>query len=384
MVGSTSDDALRWSVPLNDLSRGWIANSSEVLKAVQRVVASGSYILGREVKEFEKDFARYLGIENVVGVASGSDALELALLAVGCRTGSTIATTPNAGGYASLAAANIEATVLYADMDPITELLTAKSARGVLVRDIDALVVTHSYGNVEQVDEIRKLCEPLNVPIVEDCSQAAGASLGRHKVESFWEAVAFSYYPSKNFGAMGDAGVVTSPSRDIIEKVRVLAQYGWDKPYHVVGPDGMNSRLDEIQATVLRVGLPQLDTLNRKRRDIVRSYAASVEGVDMSVITAFSDDSVAHLAVIMAGSESLRENVRERLTKAGIQTSIHYPVLDYEQQGFMKPVHPVATPVADDVCRRIFTVPCFPNLTDVEISQFRSVLSQQISGIDHG
>jgi len=372
------------TIPINDLSREWISNSGEVQAAVKRVIASGSYILGNEVSAFEKEFAHYIGIENVAGVASGSDALELALLAVGCGAHSTIGTAPNAGGYTSLAAANIGARVVYADVDPITHVLTPVSIQAALESGLDALVVTHLYGNVAKVDEIRKVCEPLNVPIIEDCAQAAGARLGRHKVGTFGDAATFSFYPTKNLGAVGDAGVVASASRKIIEKVRVLAQYGWDKPYHVVESDGMNSRLDEIQAAVLRVGLPHLDTFNKRRRDIVRSYAAAVEDVNISVVTEFSDESVAHLAVIMVESENIRDHMRERLAGAGIQTSIHYPILDSEQRGFMTPLRPMATPVANDVCNRIFTVPCFPSLTDEEVAHICSLLSEQSSGISHG
>ena len=364
------------TVLFNDLSRGWLANSEEVREAVSQVIYSGRYIHGPEHRAFETELAEFLGVENAIGVASGTDALYLALRAVGCELGSKIITAANAGGYVSVVAANIGCEIMYSDVDAQSLVITDVTLKPLLTKDVRAVVVTHLYGNVAPVDRIVALCEPLGIRVIEDCAQAIGGRIGSERVGTLGDIGAFSFYPTKNLGAAGDGGAVTTKSPALATSVQKLRQYGWDGKYSIELSGGINSRLDEIQAAILRIGLRKVDSLNARRRQIADEYRQALHGTGIRMVTSSSKDSVSHLAVIRVPAEIDRDKFHNELTKKGIQTAIHYPVLDCDQPGLPSRDTNHHIPESRAAAAEILSLPCFPEMTSTEISEVITAIQE--------
>jgi len=358
-------------IPVNDLTRGWIAQSKEVQRVTEKVLRSGWYIQGPEHAAFEREFAATVGVQHAVAVASGTDALAIALQSVGCGPGSEVITVANAGGYAAIAALQIGCRLVYADVDPRT-LLASRATLETLIHDrIGAVVVTHLYGDLCDVPSIVDLCRKRNIPVVEDCAQAIGGALEGRRVGSLGTVGAFSFYPTKNLGAAGDAGAITTDDGTIADRARRLRQYGWDAKYEVAADGGRNSRLDELQAAVLRIRLPHVDAGNARRRAIIARYAEAASATDVALLPASGAGHAGHLAVALAGD---RDAVRAALAAEGVQTDIHYPVPDHRQRPFVDEYRGVALPNTEWAQERIFSLPCFPELTEAEIERVCGVL----------
>ncbi len=288
------------------------------------------HIQGPEHGLFESELAAFLGVSHVVGVASGSDALVLALLAVDCGPGDEVVTAANAGGYASSAIARLGCDVSYAEVDSDSLLMTPYSVLDAIGPATPAVVVTHLYGNVAKVEEIVAVCRPQGIAVIEDCAQSLGALSQGRRVGTIGDVAAFSFYPTKNLGAAGDGGAVATADDDVAATVRSLRQYGWGPKYQVDRPDGINSRLDEVQAAILRVGLPGLDSANERRREIVGRYAEALTGRSVRLVSGVTPEFVAHLAVVRADD---RFGLQASLAAVGVETDIHYPIPDHLQKG---------------------------------------------------
>lgn len=351
---------------VNDLRRGWIATDPEVRGAVGRVLAGGWYIKGPEHDSFESELAAHLGIAHAAAVANGTDALVLALRAIGCSAGSEVVTVANAGGYASNAAAQIGCSVVYADVDPETLLMTVETLEAAIGSSTKAVVLTHLYGNLADVPAIAAFCHDRGIPMVEDCAQAISGDLGGRKVGTFGDVAAFSFYPTKNLGAAGDGGAIATNDDEINAQVRALRQYGWTAKYTVTEAGGRNSRLDEVQAAILRIGLRRVDGLNARRREIVQRYAAAVQGPGVRLVTGAGCETVAHLAVIRAPD---RTRTRAVFHELAIGSDIHYPIPDHRQPGLRKPVRHTALLETERAAEEILTLPCFPEMTHDEVDR---------------
>jgi aminotransferase EvaB len=360
-------------IPINDLSRSQVI-SRQVEQSISRVLNSGFWIHGPEHKAFEIELASYLQVKYVLGVASGTDAIEIALRAVGCRQGSKIISVANAGGYTSIAAASIGCEVVYCDVDAEKLLMDPESLAPLLSADIAAVVVTHLYGNVAPVGAIKKLCEQFGVKVIEDCAQAIGASEFGVCVGTIGHVGTYSFYPTKNLGGIGDGGALATDDPQIAQRITELRQYGWTSKYKIDVPGGMNSRLDEIQAAVLRIGLPKLDSMNNKRRQIIEKYSKALEGSNIKLVTSFQPGNVAHLAVLFLSEKFTRDYFREYMEGHGIQTDIHYPILDNEQIGLTEIRNQNPLPNSISAEERIVSIPLFPELSDSEINQICNVL----------
>jgi dTDP-3-amino-2,3,6-trideoxy-4-keto-D-glucose/dTDP-3-amino-3,4,6-trideoxy-alpha-D-glucose/dTDP-2,6-dideoxy-D-kanosamine transaminase len=360
------------AVPVNDLSRSWIATEPEVREILDRVLSGGRYVQGPEHDAFERELAALLGVRHVAGVASGTDALVLSLLAVGCGPGSEVVVAANAGGYAALAVAQIGARTVYADVTAPALLLTAETITRVVGPTTTAVVVTHLYGNVADVASIVDVARPQRIAVIEDCAQAIGAvDRSGRRVGSLGDAAAFSFYPTKNLGAAGDGGAVATDDDLIADAVRSLRQYGWTSRYMVGRALGRNSRLDELQAGILRLGLRRLDSLNARRRDIVDQYRQSVpEGLEF--VTGAGCPSVSHLAVVRTPD---REALRARLDVLGVRTDVHYPIADHEQAGLAPPLRSTDLRETERAAREVLTLPCFPGMTDEEVERVGAALA---------
>lgn len=360
-------------IPLNDLVRR-ASDSGEIEAAILKVHRSGHWIHGAEHKSFEIELGRYLNTNFVLGVASGTDALVIALRSVGCINGSKVISVANAGGYTSIAAASIGCEVIYCDVDAENHLLDPESLLPLLSEGITAVVVTHLFGNVAPVKKIMEMCEPFGISVIEDCAQAIGACEDSTSVGTIGHVGTFSFYPTKNLGGVGDGGALATNDPEIAQRIAELRQYGWSSKYKIDTPGGMNSRLDEIQAAVLRVGLPKLDEMNDKRRLIVENYSRALQGSKIRLVTSFQSGNVAHLAVLLLPEKTVRGEFREFMEGRGIQTDIHYPILDTHQIGLSGAKQEHLLPISNSTVGRIISIPLFPELLDTEINNICNAL----------
>ena len=362
-------------IPLADPSRYILANSDFLIAATSDVLESGRYVLGSNVERFETEFANYVGVGQCISVANGTDALELALKAIGVQ-GREVIIAPNAGGYSAAATMAAGGTPRWVDIDKSTLLMDPESIIGALVPATAAIVVTHLYGLAFDVDELRcRLLEQSrsDVLIVEDCAQAHGAKINGRMVGSLGDIGCFSFYPTKNLGAIGDGGALTTDSEVLDNKLRAIRQYGWQDRYVQSVPGGRNSRLDELQAAFLRRGLETLDRRNEARRSIIKRYmSAGIPVVHGSF--AESERYVAHLAVCRHYE---RDKVVGILGEAGITTAIHYPMLDQDFPVFDH-LGKNLNKVAKECVGTIYSLPCFPELRDDEVDRVIEVYSSGI------
>lgn len=351
-------------VPLNDLSRA-VRDDQTLSEAMRRVLASGRYIQGDEVKAFEKEFAAFHNVSRAIGVANGTDAIELALRGLGIGPDKTVATVANAGFYSATAIRAIGAQAVYVDVDPESHLMDLPSLNALLqTRKIDAIVVTHLYGRLHAMNRITEIAQAAGASVVEDCAQAHGASARGTRAGAFGHVGCFSFYPTKNLGALGDGGAIITDDPDLADRIDRLRQYGWQRKYDVRLAGGRNSRLDELQAAVLRRKLPALDGSNNRRVDIARKYSAKISNRHVKCPHVADQEYVAHLYVIRVAEQ--RDSLMKHLSAQGIGCDIHYPIPDHLQavnlgraQGEL--------PVTEDLAERVLTLPCFPELTEAEV-----------------
>ncbi len=362
-------------VPLQDPHRQYVAMKNDLDSAVSRTLSSGRYLMGAMMQGFETAFAKYCGVPHLVSVGNGTDALELALLAAEAK-GRDVITVANAGGYTTTACRIIEARPVYVDIDPSTLLLSIPAAISAVTAETAVIVVTHLYGRMADVNLLRSALKEIgreDIRIVEDCAQAHGGIKEGQRAGSFGDFSTFSFYPTKNLGAMGDAGAIACRGESAYQKLLQLRQYGWKERYKSEVPYARNSRLDELQAAILLAKLPHLDRWNAQRREVVQRYRSAAP----ASFTAWFQDSpsfVAHLAVTCHPE---REKVRRILSEAGIASDIHYPILDCDQpsqRGLPMVVHDLSG--TRKAVAEILTLPCFPELTDGESDRVAKCLSK--------
>ena len=367
-------------VPMNDLKRHTAAIMADIREAVQEVLDSGHYILGPNVTRFEFAFANYCGTAHAVGVANGTDALELALRAAGCGTSDDVVTVANAGGYATTAILHAGATPVYADIDPHTFLITPASFSEVITPATKAVIITHLYGLMADMPALCEIAGRYGIIVIEDCAQAHGATLARRKAGSWGDMGCFSFYPTKNLGGVGDAGCIVTNNDGFTESLCSLRQYGWhDNKYYSPKDIGRNSRMDELQAAVLLRLLPYLDDWNKKRRTIVYRYQAALHSAKICFQQVANDESfVAHLCIARAHD---RNKLMRLFQKENIAMSIHYPIPDYAQPAVIKRIgnRPVL-PYTERVTSEILTIPCFPEMSEEEINRVIVALQRFYEG----
>lgn len=352
-------------IPFNDLGRAARAQHGVLSSAMDRVLRSGWYVLGPEHDAFERELAAYVGVPHAVAVGNGTDALEIALLAAGVSAGDEVVTAANAGGYTTTAALKVAAIPRYADVHERHLQLTAETIEPLLGARTKAVVVTHLYGQMAPAREIAALCADRGIVMIEDCAQATGARRGA-AAGSFGDLATFSFYPTKNLAALGDGGAVVAREEGRAQRVRQLRQYGWTQRYHAAVPGGRNSRLDEMQAAVLRVRLPLLDAANRRRRQISERYREAAPS-QVQVLSGGDEDYVAHLCVATTAD---RPALAAALAAKGVSTAVHYPVPDHHQEVVLRlgQTQP-SLPVTERLASQVLSLPCFPELVDEEVDR---------------
>lgn len=351
-------------VPFNPLARLHADQRGALAGALLEVLDSGWFVLGPQVERFEREFAAYCGLAHCVGVGNGSDALTLALRALGVGPGDRVATVANAGFYASTAILACGAVPLYADVEPGRLLLSIEALDRVLAQRPRALVATHLYGQLCAIEEIAERCRSAGVALVEDCAQAHGARRGGHVAGAFGDVGCYSFYPTKNLGALGDGGALVTNDAALAARLRALRQYGWSGKYQVDLAGGCNSRLDELQAAVLNSELPLLDGRNARRREIGARYLAGLRHPAIAPIARGGEDDVFHLFVLRCPR---RDDLRAHLAAHGVQSEIHYPIPDHRQPGLSLGGATPALPDTERACAEVLSLPCHPALTDAEI-----------------
>jgi aminotransferase EvaB len=361
----------RDTVPFNDLSRTPPHIALEIEAAVTRVMASGWFVLGPENAALEQELADYLGASHVVLLGNGTDALELALAAIGVERGDVVLSVANAGAYSTIAARLLGATVIYSDVDERTLLATGALVRSAIesapVKPV-AIVVTHLYGSMAPIEEIVSVAREYGIRVIEDCAQSIGARVDGRQSGTFGDIATTSFYPTKNLGALGDGGAIFTNDESLASAVRSLRQYGWDTKYHISRDHGRNSRMDELQAAILRAKLPHLDQLNDRRRAIHARYEEVA-----SMINTSSESFTAHLAVLAVDE---REGFRSALAAAGVGTDVHYPVPDHRQAFVANRPVDVHLPVTERAAERVVSVPMFPELTESEVDRVCAALAE--------
>lgn len=347
-----------------------------LLDKTREVIERGIFIMGQEHDAFEKEFANYIGSTHALGVGNGTDALEIALRAVGCEEGDEVITTANAGFYSSSAIISCGAIPVFVDIAADTLTTDVTNLEAMISPKTRAIIVTHLYGCMADVSAAHAIARKHAIALIEDCAQAHGAVRNGKKAGSFGDIGCFSFYPTKNLGAVGDGGALTTSNNAYAERIRQLRQYGWNEKYQAGIPHGRNSRLDELQAAFLRIKLPHLDESNRKRRDIVAAYRAALGDKASWLQKADGEDYVAHLCVMRHPE---REAFRSRMLECGVQTAVHYPICDHMQQAISNVLwRGDMLSITEAAAKEVVTLPCSAEMTGAQIEQVCRALKESI------
>ncbi len=371
-------------IPSFDIKRQNKTLNRELNRSIQEVLDRGIFILGEKVEEFEDNFASYLGVKYAVGVGSGTDALSLALIAIGIKPGDEVIMPVNAYPTA-FAVTAIGALPVLIDIDPATFNINPDLIEQAITKRTRAILPVHLYGLPCDMNSIMRIAKKHNLKVIEDCAQAHGATLSVaipalsagaeirslstgtdlnwKKVGSIGDAGCFSFYPTKNLGCFGDGGMVVTNNKEIYDKVKLLRMYGEKTRYKSVIL-GRNSRLDELQAAILLVKLKYLDKWNKRRREIAELYLSHIAGPAESTAV----DSFFHVYHLFVIRTKKRDQLKKHLEEKGIQTAVHYPTPVHLQEsfrflGYKKGDFPVAEKLADE----ILSIPMFPELTESEL-----------------
>jgi dTDP-3-amino-3,4,6-trideoxy-alpha-D-glucose transaminase len=343
-------------------------DAQEVDRGIRRVVERGWFILGPELEAFEHAFAEATASAHTIGVGTGTDALAIALRALDVGAGAEVITSPLSAAYSGLAILSAGAVPVFADIDPSRLTLDPDAVQAAVTPRTAAIMPVHIYGQSADMRGIMRVASRHGLAVVEDCCQAHLATCEGRPVGSFGNAAAYSFYPTKNLGALGDAGAITTNDQRLADRAKRLRNGGQSDRYRH-DEYGVNSRLDEIQAAVLRARLPFLTRWTERRRALAREYRAALAGVPgIAVPPEFDAGHVYHLFPILSAQ---REAMRRQLQSAGVETLIHYPIPITRQQAFASTDE---CPNADRVCSEVFSLPLYPALDPSAIGRVSDAL----------
>jgi dTDP-4-amino-4,6-dideoxygalactose transaminase len=345
------------------------------LEAVERVLNSGWFILGNEVQQFEKAWAKFCGAKFCVGVANGMEAIEIGLRALEIGPGDEVITTPMTAIATVVAIMHAGATPVLADIEPATALLDPASVERCLTPRTKAVLLVHLYGQIREMERWTSLCKQAKIHLLEDCAQAHGSLWDGQHAGVFGTWGAFSFYPTKNLGARGDAGALITNSSELAARARSLRNYGEIKRYEHL-ERGLNSRLDELQAAILSVRLDWLPKFNARRREIARTYLNQIgnEHIELLSRPATEESHVYHLFVVRC---SERNRLADFVSQAGIQTLIHYPIAAHHQECCKNiSVEPLGLAKAEAHAEQCLSLPCHPQLSDDEVNRIIATINQ--------
>jgi len=350
-------------IPFLDLKQTYLELREEIDTAVEDVLKGGWYILGENVRRFEEEFAAYCGCRYCVGVGSGMDGLELLLKAHGVGPGSEVIVPANTYIATALAVSNVGAKPVLVEPDEKTCNIDPSRIEKVITSKTSAILAVHLYGQPADINKIRVICQTHGLKLFEDAAQAHGATHFGIKVGGLGDAAGFSFYPGKNLGAFGDAGAVITDDPEVSQYIRMARDYGSEKKYYN-RIKGVNSRLDEIQAAVLRVKLRHLDEWNRRRSEVARFYLDKLEVRDEELILPHVGEGSKHVWHLFTVRSTRRDQLRAFLEKRGVGTLIHYPVPLYSQVAYKEMNHLKENyPISNAISERILSLPIGPHLS---------------------
>jgi dTDP-4-amino-4,6-dideoxygalactose transaminase len=343
------------------------AHKTEIDNAIQQVLERGWYILGDEVRNFEAEFASYIGLNHSIGLGSGTEALHVALAACQIGPGHEVITVSHTA-VATVAAIELAgATPVFVDIEPEFFTIDPGEFEAAITPRTRAVIPVHLYGQPVNLDLIMEIARKHNLRVIEDCAQAHGATYRGKRVGSFGDISCFSFYPTKNLGALGDGGLVCTNDAELAERARLLREYGWAERYvsHVAG---WNSRLDEIQAAILRVKLRYLDQDNQKRARVADQYGEALSDSELTLPKVRENAThVFHLYVVRS---SRRDQLQEFLRNRGISALVHYPAPVHLQPAYQERIaRGNGLSQTEQAARDILSLPMYPELSDAEVQQ---------------
>lgn len=338
---------------------------------IMHVLDSGWYILGKEVKNFEAHFSQFCGVKYCIGCANGFDALSLIIKGYNFAQGDEIIVPANTYIATMLAVSENGCTPVLIEPDRVTYTIDPDCIEEKITKNTKAIIVVHLYGYVAPMARILKLAQKYNLKVIEDAAQAHGAIHNGQRAGSFGDAAAFSFYPGKNLGCLGDGGCITTNDEALAQRVRTIANYGSDKKYQHIYK-GINSRLDEIQAAILDVKLPYLDQDNARRRQIASYYRENI--INPDIFLPSTEDEAAHVWHVFAVCCKERDSFLKHLDAHDIQSNIHYPTPPHKQ-GAYEELASLAFPISEEIHREIVSLPISPVLTDEEMQTVVDVVN---------
>ena len=343
------------------------SQQAEIDAAVARVFASGNYILGEEVAVFERAFATACGTAHAVGVGNGTDAITLVLRALGVGPGDEVITASHTALATVAAILAVGAVPVLVEIDPDHYTLDPAALAVATTTRTKAIVAVHLYGQAADLEAILEFADKRGIAVIEDCAQSAGGRLNGRQLGSIGRAGCFSFYPTKNIGALGDGGAVVTSDPELASRVRRLRQYGWDNERQTDGI-GINSRLDPVQAAILGVKLPRLAKWNERRREIGGRYNAAFQDLPLTLPAERpGSEHVYHLYVVVLDD---RNGLRRSLAAAGVEAGVHYPLPAHLHPGYSERVQAVGgLTFTERLCDRILSLPLYPELSDTEVER---------------
>ncbi len=362
------------AIPLVNLVALHARHAAEIAEVVDRVVKTGAFVNGPDCAAFEREFAAYQGVRGAVGCANGTDALQITLRALGLGPGDEVITVANSFVATAEAIALVGATPVFVDATEDTSLMDPLAFAAAITPRTRAVIPVHLYGQIAPMGEILAIAKAAGLLVIEDAAQAHGASLNGRKAGAFGVAACFSFYPGKNLGALGDGGMVISDDEALLTRVRSIANHGASADRYRNEILGTNSRLDTIQAGVLRIKLRELDSWNRIRRERALLYCEELRGCPGLSLPLEAKGSVSawHLFVIRTDK---RKELMSALAEEGIATGIHYPVPVHLQGAFApKNGKPASAPVTERICDQILSLPLCPEVTEEDVVRIASVV----------
>ncbi|MCK4841258.1 MAG: DegT/DnrJ/EryC1/StrS family aminotransferase [Methylococcales bacterium] len=359
-------------IPMVNLQAQYTEIKDEIEQGLAETIANCCFILGPNVQAFEKEAADYLGVKHAIGCASGTDALHLALRAEGITDGDEVITSAFTFIATAEAIKYIGATPVFVDIDTKTFNITAEAIEKAITPKTKAIMPVHLFGQPADLTKIKALCDKHNLKLIEDCAQSFGASINGQQTGSIGHAAGYSFFPSKNLGAFGDGGLVVTNSDETAKQLKMLRNHGSDvRYYHDIV--GYNSRLDDMQAVVLRAKLKRIDQYNKARRHVAHLYSELM--ADLPLTTPFEDgvgEHVYHQYTLLCDR---RDEVMQALQAQQIGCAVYYPVPLHQQNVFKKDCAGVSLPITESVAANCFSLPICPSLTDEAIKEIVAVIA---------
>ncbi|MEE4376654.1 MAG: DegT/DnrJ/EryC1/StrS family aminotransferase [Candidatus Competibacteraceae bacterium] len=366
-------------IPMVDVTAQYARLKEELDQAIADVLSSGRFILGPQVHAFEQETADYLGVKHAVAVASGTDALHLALVAAGLGPGDEVITTPFTFIATAEAIRYVGARPVFVDIDPRTFNIDPAGIEAALTPVTKALLPVHLFGQPAQLETLTALCEQHQLTMIEDCAQSFGAERQGRKTGGWGDLGCFSFFPSKNLGAFGDGGLITTNSPQQAERLRALRNHG-SRQYAHHDELGFNSRLDELQAAILRVKLKLIDDFNAGRRRVAESYEHLLQNLPLTLpYETPAGEHVYHQYTVLFGPH--RDAVQAALQQAGIASAIYYPLPLHRQKVFAEDYAQVSLPVAESVARQCLSLPIYPELSDADIARVTDMVRTALASV---